>query len=72
MKQLAVLLNKKLKLDGYNILQNNFTVAGQVIKNFHVHIIPRYFNEDKSIFKIVQYQVTEEELDDIVMILKSL
>ena len=45
-KKLAVLLQKKLKIDGYNILQNNHTSAGQVIKHFHVHIIPRYTDDN--------------------------
>ena len=46
-KKLATLIHKKLKIDGFNILQNNFTAAGQVINHFHVHIIPRSFKDDK-------------------------
>ncbi|KKM77297.1 hypothetical protein LCGC14_1371530 [marine sediment metagenome] len=70
-KQLASLLHEKLKIDGYNILQNNFTAAGQVIKHFHVHIIPRNLNDEKFRIKIPRYQASEEELNDILRILKS-
>ncbi len=70
-KQLAILIHKKLSIDGYNILQNNFTAAGQVIKHFHVHIIPRTFNDEKFAIKVPRYQASEEDLNDILKILKS-
>ena len=34
-------LMKKEKFDGFNILNNNFKAAGQVVKHVHFHIIPR-------------------------------
>ena len=46
-KQIAILIHKKLDLGGYNILQNNFKAAGQVIDHIHVHIIPRSENDTK-------------------------
>jgi len=46
-KELSVLIHKKLKFEGYNILQNNFRAAGQVINHFHVHIIPRSKEDGK-------------------------
>ena len=31
-----------LGCDGYNLLQNNGTAAGQTVFHFHLHLIPRY------------------------------
>ncbi len=70
-KKLAIMIHKKLKIDGYNILQNNFTAAGQVINHFHVHIIPRNFDDERFRIKIPKNQSSEEELNKIYRILKS-
>jgi len=37
---------EELKCDGINMLQNNGEAAGQTVKHFHIHLIPR-FNGDK-------------------------
>lgn len=37
---------EELKCDGINLLQNNGEAAGQTVKHFHIHLIPRY-NGDK-------------------------
>jgi histidine triad (HIT) family protein len=39
-KQAVRLINDK-KVSGFNIIQNNFASAGQVVHHFHVHVIPR-------------------------------
>lgn len=70
-KELATLIHKKLKIDGYNILQNNFEAAGQVIEHFHVHIIPRSRNDGRFKLKIPREQATEEELNGILKLLKE-
>ena len=70
-KNIATLIHKKLKIDGYNILQNNFTAAGQVIQHFHIHIIPRYYDDKKFQIKIPRTQASEEELNVVENILKS-
>lgn len=41
-KKLAIRMKEKLKCDGINILQNNETAAGQTVFHFHIHLIPRY------------------------------
>lgn len=69
-KQLAIKIHQKLKIDGYNILQNNFAAAGQVIKHFHVHIIPRTLDDEKSRIKIPRTQASEEELNNVFEVLK--
>ncbi len=69
-KQLATKIHQKLKIDGYNILQNNFTAAGQVVNHFHVHIIPRNLDDKKFRIKIPRTQSSEKELNNIFEILK--
>ena len=41
-KKIAVALKKHFNCDGVNILQNNDEAAGQTVFHFHVHVIPRY------------------------------
>ncbi|MFX0188066.1 MAG: HIT family protein [Candidatus Hodarchaeota archaeon] len=69
-KNIAILIHKQLKIDGYNILQNNFEAAGQIIMHFHVHIIPRNKTDEKFKLKIPRNQASEEDLDKILSILK--
>jgi len=70
-KQIATIVHRKLKIDGYNILQNNYKAAGQDINHFHVHIIPRNLDDNRFIVKIPRNQATEDELNSILAILKS-
>lgn len=35
--------------DGYNVVQNNGEAAGQTVFHFHVHLIPRYKDDDVNI-----------------------
>jgi histidine triad (HIT) family protein len=44
-------LNKDLKSEGFNIVNNNFSVAGQEIKHVHFHILPRKKDDGFRIFK---------------------
>ena len=61
-KTISNKIYEKLKVDGYNILQNNFTAAGQVINHFHVHIIPRRIEDRKFHLMIPSEQSSLEEL----------
>ncbi len=45
-KKMAAAITKALGCDGFNIVQNNGTSAGQTVFHFHVHLIPRYENDD--------------------------
>ncbi|MDT8390284.1 MAG: HIT family protein [Lentisphaeria bacterium] len=40
--RLAVAVMKAVKADGFNLLVNNGTCAGQVVRHAHIHIIPRF------------------------------
>lgn len=48
-KELAIKLKNKLHADGINILNNNDEAAGQTIMHYHIHILPRYKNDDLNI-----------------------
>ena len=65
-KSVSSIIHKKLKIDGYNILQNNFRAAGQVINHFHVHIIPRSREDGKFQLLIPREQSKEDELKKIL------
>jgi histidine triad (HIT) family protein len=39
-------LVQSLKLEGYNLFSNNGTIAGQSVFHFHVHITPRYRDDN--------------------------
>ena len=40
-KETVMKLTKEGKFDGFNIVNNNFAAAGQIVKHAHFHIIPR-------------------------------
>ena len=60
-KKLAKYMTEKLNCDGFNVVQNNGTVAGQTVFHFHMHLIPRYENDGQNINWIPQ-EVSAEEL----------
>ena len=55
--QKAILVAKKmggkmkdaLGADGFNLVQNNGEAAGQTVFHFHMHLIPRYENDNAGI-----------------------
>ncbi len=70
-KIVSNLIYKNLNIDGYNILQNNYKAAGQVINHFHIHIIPRSSADGKFKLIIPREQATEEELDQTLKIIND-
>jgi len=48
-KKTAEKLLKETGASGFNILNNNFESAGQLVKHFHLHIIPRRENDKITI-----------------------
>jgi|TARA_B100000315_G_C14294598_1_gene458959 histidine triad (HIT) family protein len=40
-KNTSLILMKEKNTEGFNVLQNNFESAGQVVNHVHFHIIPR-------------------------------
>ncbi len=45
-KNVAKLLKKKLNAQGYNIVSNNGRASGQEVMHVHVHILPRFENDN--------------------------
>lgn len=41
-QRIAHAMERGLAIDGFNVTQNNGTVAGQSVHHMHMHIIPRY------------------------------
>lgn len=45
-KKMVTRMTKALGCDGFNVVQNNGTAAGQTVFHFHMHLIPRYENDN--------------------------
>ncbi len=48
-KKMAAKMTEKLHCDGFNLVQNNGEVAGQTVFHFHIHLIPRYEQDNQKI-----------------------
>ena len=48
-KKMITKLTDIVGCDGYNILQNNGKAAGQTVFHFHMHLIPRYADDNVKI-----------------------
>ena len=48
-KKLGKEMKEKLGADGFNLVQNNGTAAGQTVFHFHLHMIPRYEGDGQTI-----------------------
>ena len=69
-KKMAVKMTEALKCDGFNIVQNNGETAGQTVFHFHMHLIPRYKNDDAG-FGWKTGTLTDADRDDILAKLKK-
>lgn len=49
-KKMAAAMTKALGADGFNLVQNNGEVAGQTVFHFHLHLIPRYQDDNALVF----------------------
>ena len=55
-----------LGCDGYNLLQNNGEIAGQTVFHFHMHLVPRYKNNnDEQMLTWGHETFTEDEWNTI-------
>ena len=63
-RKMGVHMISKLKCDGFNLIQNNGEVAGQTVFHFHLHLIPRYKNDNQTI-GWTPAAPSQEELEEI-------
>lgn len=63
-KKMAVRMTDKLHCDGFNLMQNNGEIAGQTIFHFHMHLIPRYKDDNQKI-DLVPGKPSQEELEEV-------
>ncbi len=64
-KKMITKMTDVLGCDGYNIVQNNGEVAGQTVFHFHMHLIPRYQDDDAG-FGWHMGELKEEYRDEIL------
>ena len=57
-KKLGNELMEKLGASGMNILSNVNEVAGQSVLHFHLHLIPRYSDQDAC---VIEFKESEEQ-----------
>ncbi len=60
-KKMAVSMTEKLGCEGFNLLQNNNEVAGQTVFHFHMHLIPRYADDNQHL-AMPPMEMTQDEL----------
>ena len=68
-KKMVNKMNDVLGCDGYNIVQNNEEAAGQTVFHFHMHLIPRYKDDNVGLGWHMG-ELTDEDRDEILGKLK--
>lgn len=63
-KKMALQMKEKLGCEGLNLVQNNGELAGQTVKHFHIHLIPRYHDDGQNI-NWVPGSPSLEELEEV-------
>ena len=69
-KEMVTRMTEALKCDGFNVVQNNGEAAGQTVFHFHMHLIPRYKNDNAGI-TWTPGTLTDEMKEEILAKLKK-
>lgn len=70
-KKMIVKMTKALGCEGFNVVQNNGEPAGQTVFHFHMHLIPRYKN-DQAGFGWNVGELREADREDILTKMKEI
>ena len=62
--KIGAAMKKSLGCSGFNLVQNNGECAGQTVNHFHLHLIPRYEDDNQNI-NWVPGKPEQEELEEI-------
>ena len=62
-QKMAIKLTETLHADGFNILQNNGEAGGQTVFHFHIHLIPRYNDDENAMLFWNPQTISADELD---------
>jgi len=68
-KKVICKMKDVLGCDGYNIIQNNGETAGQTVMHFHIHLIPRY-KDDQVGLSWKMGKLSDADRDEILARLK--
>lgn len=69
-KRIAARMKKALDADGFNLVQNNGEDAGQTVFHFHMHLIPRY-KDDQAGILWKPGTTTEEDMKEVKRLVDS-
>lgn len=67
-KKLGKRMMDRLNSDGFNVVQNNGEAAGQTVMHYHLHLIPRYKDDNQSIL----WKPTEPSAEELKEICEKL
>ncbi|MDD7282256.1 HIT family protein [Floccifex sp.] len=63
-QKIALKMEKELGCDGINVLSNVHEAAGQSVNHFHVHLIPRY--KDNDSVSIEFNPIENKDFEDVI------
>lgn len=69
-KKIASAIKISTSCEGINILNNNGVAAGQSVNHYHIHIIPRYKDDDLKI-NFVNHNYAKEDFISLCDSIKS-
>ena len=70
-RKVALAAKEALGAQGINLVQNNGEAAGQTVKHFHMHIIPRYDGDDRGMVNWTPHESDPEAQKQIEEAIQS-
>lgn len=68
-KRIGIKMKEAIGCDGLNVVQNNGEAAGQTVFHFHMHLIPRFHNDEVGV-TWKPGELTEETKAELLKVLK--